>query len=68
MKESLIAYYDVLDDLHKEIKKSYSMKKKIYGIRIAQKLQRQENERNGVDMNNIKEQKLHVKRLLKLMK
>lgn len=67
MKQELINYYNVLDGLHKDLAKSLRKKKKEYGLKEAYRLQSEENKRNGVDLKNIKEQKLHIKRLLKLM-
>ena len=67
MKQELINYYNVLEGLHKDLAKALRKKKKEYGLKEAYRLQSEENKRNGVDLKNIKEQKLHIKRLLKLM-
>ena len=65
IKEELIKYCEELEQEHKEIRKKYRVKCKDSNCFMYSR-----NDVTAIDgrrVRNIKEQKLHIKRLLKLM-
>ena len=64
--ETLEAYYEVLDSAHKAYRDKYKSENPRYnGFQYSREKQPTPEERK--QMQNIKEQKLHIMRLLKLM-